>query len=310
MEIVLNELSFNDLAPNSEMADLAISEFMKISADLAKQTKQPTKILATFSLLNQLLTENGYVLQQWLTKQAKDDKTRFLASLTKEPLVRDYQPYYFLDNQETKGFAIAQEKDLLTISYNAVGKWQNSHYKLLRIEENSEIISEYEIEANHISKTEHLAIFANWISEKHNITQNSLLQSCKTVEEFWQLKSQLYPNLIFCDNAKDNLAFYTLNNPNILIAFQRLKLLDIYVESKPNKFNINAVGCKISGESETTLNSYSNERTFQLPDKNGKSAVFELHIKFGDAFRLHFYYENQKCYIGYIGRHLPTTKYN
>ena len=43
------------------------------------------------------------------------------------------------------------------------------------------------------------------------------------------------------------------------------------------------------------------ERMFKLP--NGRTECFELHIKTGNL-RFHFFPENLKIYIGYIGVHL------
>jgi hypothetical protein len=44
-----------------------------------------------------------------------------------------------------------------------------------------------------------------------------------------------------------------------------------------------------------------------MPD--GRRECFELHIKTGNL-RFHFLPENGRIYIGYIGKHLDTDKFN
>ena len=53
---------------------------------------------------------------------------------------------------------------------------------------------------------------------------------------------------------------------------------------------------------------YYNKRVFSMPD--GRRVCFELHIKTSGNLRIHLYPEANKIYIGYIGKHLDTDKYN
>lgn len=54
-----------------------------------------------------------------------------------------------------------------------------------------------------------------------------------------------------------------------------------------------------------------NMRLFQLP--NGNTFFFTYHIKFNtpaiSPCRIYVYPDGDKCYIGYIGKHLPTAKF-
>jgi hypothetical protein len=71
-------------------------------------------------------------------------------------------------------------------------------------------------------------------------------------------------------------------------------------------FDIKAL-VRASGESQTTLQMYSGERTFLCPD--GVSRVFQWHLKRDDATRIHFFDfpERRRILIGYIGPHLPIA---
>ena len=62
-----------------------------------------------------------------------------------------------------------------------------------------------------------------------------------------------------------------------------------------------------SGESETTLNMYSEERTFRCPD--GESRLFQWHLKRAANTRIHFLDLPQKkrILVGYVGRHLRIS---
>jgi hypothetical protein len=61
-----------------------------------------------------------------------------------------------------------------------------------------------------------------------------------------------------------------------------------------------------SGESESTLDMYSDERTFQCPD--GQYRLFEWHLKRGDM-RIHFFDfpQRKRILVGYAGSHLRIS---
>jgi hypothetical protein len=64
----------------------------------------------------------------------------------------------------------------------------------------------------------------------------------------------------------------------------------------------------ISPESDKTMSQKKlrNQRIFSMPD--GRRECFELHIKSGDL-RFHFFPEDGKIYVGYIGEHLETDRF-
>jgi hypothetical protein len=75
-------------------------------------------------------------------------------------------------------------------------------------------------------------------------------------------------------------------------------------------FSTQGYSIETSGESEPTLNQYTQLRTFRCPDSEER--LFEQHVKLrGCNWRIHFLPENpsQAIIVGYIGRHLPTVKY-
>jgi hypothetical protein len=69
-----------------------------------------------------------------------------------------------------------------------------------------------------------------------------------------------------------------------------------------DNFDIHSLA-NASGESQSTLNRYSEERTFECPD--GQYRLFQWHLKRGDT-RIHFFDfpDKKRILVGYAGAHL------
>jgi len=131
-----------------------------------------------------------------------------------------------------------------------------------------------------------------------------------TPKTLWERKEKLFSKLILCPSVEDDLK--KIGSKYFSQIVNKLVALDKYVTTKwlVGEFNYRdanySSSLTISPESKGTMEKYGNERLFKMPD--GTTKYFELHIKTGDL-RFHFYPENRKIYIGYIGKHLPTVKY-
>jgi hypothetical protein len=132
-----------------------------------------------------------------------------------------------------------------------------------------------------------------------------------TAKSLWERRGVLFSRVMFCPSVENNLkqpvvAAYL---PQIV---DRLAELDRYAATNWTSGDFNyhdANACsslRISPESRATMNQarLHNLRIFSLPD--GRRECFDLHIKTGDL-RFHFYPENGKIYVGYIGSHLSTA---
>lgn len=93
--------------------------------------------------------------------------------------------------------------------------------------------------------------------------------------------------------------------------YKRLLELQRVAEVMENKFN-KEVSTKATPESGATLERFSIEHTFLLPD--GNTQIFSWHTRFtGDyAGRIFFHPVPEKkiIYVGHIGHKLPTVKYH
>jgi len=127
---------------------------------------------------------------------------------------------------------------------------------------------------------------------------------------FWGNKQKLFDRIEFCDSIEDNKKYF-LGLPNQDAVIDKLTRLEMYcLDCWNGSFDFDdfkeKTGINFSPESQSTLNQFSKERTFRLPD--GENHVFSWHIKVGDT-RIYFYPKNDVIYIPYIGTHLPTKKF-
>lgn len=142
--------------------------------------------------------------------------------------------------------------------------------------------------------------FQKWIS---NYPEKSIVEQYNSINEIWEKREEIFPNLIFCGDTQNQLGNFGINDKRLRTILEKLNVLDNYL-SKNEKLDFDNLNFKISGESTSTMQQYGNLREFKLP--NGKYEIFELHIKL-PTLRIHIFPNNKgKCYVGYIGNHLQT----
>ncbi|MDR3246662.1 MAG: hypothetical protein LBT50_09560 [Prevotellaceae bacterium] len=163
------------------------------------------------------------------------------------------------------------------------------------------------------------ANFDESISERHiydkdsysNFKQKNLWEL--TSKSFWERRKLLFSKIILCPSVENDLK--RIGTTYLSQIRNKLTELDRYVANywDDENFNYNDANAKsslnISPESKKTMEQekYYNQRVFTMPD--GTRECFELHIKTGNL-RFHFYPQNKIIYVGYIGKHLDTDKYN
>lgn len=123
------------------------------------------------------------------------------------------------------------------------------------------------------------------------------------------LKKFCFPKITFCGHSEAQLTSYG-SGKKFYQCLEQFSILQEYLNNwEDGDFsyqNLKAsTAIDLSPESKSTMDKYSQERVFQLPD--GGTDVFELHIKLGDI-RIHILEDNPKkmMMIGYIGSHLNT----
>jgi hypothetical protein len=134
-----------------------------------------------------------------------------------------------------------------------------------------------------------------------------------TPESLWERRKVLFSRIVLCANVENDIK--KIGGTYLEQIVNKLKELDKYlvIYWTEGLFNYKDANEKaplnISPESKKTMEQekYYNQRLFSMPD--GRKLCFDLHIKTGNL-RFHFYPENGKVYVGYIGKHLDTYKYN
>lgn len=139
-------------------------------------------------------------------------------------------------------------------------------------------------------------------------------KSISSGQDLWEQWDELFPNLIKCENVK-NCLYRDPEKNHIEKVIEQLNLLQQYFSSLKNSFSLNELkklGIDVSDESDTVKKNQKLKkvRFFKLPD--GSKEYFYYHTKFFGKFESRLYFlpisNSSKCYIGYIGRHLPTAK--
>lgn len=302
MDLVFNELSVQfDLPEDQKEAVLCLKKMHEILIKYRKAIKSPTANILSDQKFSEysLVKDYSIDLKAIFRELPKDVRSMLTKAITSKPMLRDIPPFYsFVYNQqnepEVKGFAYAYENDFYSISYN-YSIWKEEEYELLRIADELE----EKVKVKHFIE-----------SSTDELGDDSFYKSLRNSKELWDQIENVYPNLVFCGNTEQQICNTSLKDKRLRTAYRKLKVLNDGLEDNDiGSFEYKKLGITISGESESTLNLFSNERTFSIP-KTDREEIFQLHIKSGD-WRYHFFLDKEikKCYIGYIGKHLRTAKY-
>lgn len=134
-----------------------------------------------------------------------------------------------------------------------------------------------------------------------------------TPGSFWERRESLFSKITLCSSIENDIK--KIGGTYLEQIVFKLKELDKYVVQYWKEANFNYTDANekaplnISPESKKTMGQekYYNQRIFSMPD--GRRECFELHIKTGNL-RFHFFPENRRIYVGYIGKHLDTDRFN
>jgi len=142
-------------------------------------------------------------------------------------------------------------------------------------------------------------------------TFNQFVLNCKvkkaydSVKDFWDTREVLFPNLIFCNEVKEQISSFSITDDRFKLIDDKLKLLNNFTGKwTEGAFNLKNLGLDSSPDTPTRINSTLKFRTFLCPGLGNR--VFSYHSKWyvgNEPFRLYFFPEssNRKVYVGYIG---------
>ncbi|WP_293352734.1 MULTISPECIES: hypothetical protein [unclassified Microcoleus] len=307
LEMVFNELSARNLAPDISTAQQWMSELISTMREAKRCGLKGIRTQADFHAM--VLAEN-YPLSRWRNdSQVNREERTFLRTLaTKTPLsvdipdleikikVEDPDCELSLQGSQAEGFKVAHYLETLAISLNSDSLWNGSRIKLelIQIDENRELIEE-SVEILHASQKNHVLEHADWIKKRQ---QTGVADGL----ELWNRRAELFSSLEFC--ARVNPQIQSVVDPTMLRQVLR-KLFELDELSKnwtDGSLDLDNLPSKVSPESESRLKQFREQLNIKCLD--GTKRIFSLHVRMTPgAWRLHFCTElgPGKIIIGYIG---------
>lgn len=137
--------------------------------------------------------------------------------------------------------------------------------------------------------------------KKNCTTQNAY----NSVEDYWNSRVALFPNLIFCERVWEQISHLSVNDDRFKLINEKLKRLNSFTRQwTAGVFDFKSLGLDNSPDTPTRVANTLALRTFDCPGIGNR--VFSLHIKWSygkEFFRLYYFpnENNHRVYIGYIG---------
>jgi hypothetical protein len=198
-------------------------------------------------------------------------------------------------NNEPKGLVYAYRLKALSVSLKTHELWKNNVISLLQVtnNEDGELLEE-NIEVRHASSINHVIEHQTWIKNRLQDNINSGL-------DLWNKIKKIFPHLEFCDSVEKQLQNIKNSHPIFQAIIKKLTEVENASENwTSGNFDLNSLPSKATPESESRLQKFEKELTFQCPD--GEARLFSLHIRMTPgAWRLYFYpLKPTEIIIGYI----------
>jgi hypothetical protein len=306
--LVFNDLSAIHMAPSSAVASGHLEEFSEILVD---QRIKGKKVLVTPGHSLQIQISAGYSVGRWLAESRGGDREKRLRIKTLMDRRNEYSDCVSLDELESqdveyrysgqtaRGLLVAFSVDGLAVSLRSSDQWNVPSIDLEKFWIEDEDVQTRNLNVLHACRAAHLEVHADWLRQREPLPPVN-------GTELWNSKASLFSRLDFCESVEDQLKILVGNDPRFRSAMRGLRDLQHYCESwNTHNFDIHQLA-NASGESQSTLNMYSDERTFRCPD--GEYRLFEWHLKRGDM-RIHFFDfpEQKRILVGYVGNHLRMS---
>lgn len=315
-------LSFNELSLENVLCDITSEEQARdLITDLVKFIKN----LKTDNLCDGLIVCNDflaislyekYCLAEWLHDELVEKTYRqFMQSYICKYCFyidsTDFQSEFIIciEERDHKGIGcmVAVEHETPIISLISSALWKKFYVdgNYITITENAELESKKVTLENWTSITDIEKLKVQFV--------NNIFVKVTSGQDLWEKRSAIFPNLVFCESVKDQL-YSDPEHFHIVKIMERLKNLQDYFSGENDRYDpkVLGYGARTESESVKTNSDLKKYRLFRMP--NGEEKYFFDHIGFSGKFsggRIYFLpsISERKCYIGYIGRHLPTKKF-
>jgi hypothetical protein len=207
---------------------------------------------------------------------------------------------YAINGAVSEALQAAHLMELPLVSFNH-GDWKQAilHASVQEIDDEGALLNGHVTQVN-FSETAHFAIHSDWIEnrKKQRFAEPALL---------WQRRVEIFPNLDFSSHVESQLLGFPVNGElfpqiaNRLFEMQRVAALGA-------PFDKNAFRCMCKASSQSTIDRFGEAYSFKARD--GESILCHWHFNLPDGYRLYFGVRGTEYVIGYIGKHLPTTRFH
>lgn len=318
MQMILNELSAGFPVESVETGKLLMEYLLKTCFEVKSIIHNDSILLdqdyRSFELAS------GYRIEQWRNDPTVDieSKRKFRVLLNKsvvynseefeQEMEGDFSTEFQNKMCTSKGCLLVYEMDGVAVSFLSSEHWKISEIEgtYTKLADDGEL-EQSQIKIPNVSCDENIIIFKAYFERKKEDWRYTNIVSGQDVV---RIAEEQFPNLRFCENAiqgcKKNVGVAEAGQ-----VYKRLLELQNAAETMENKFDKNMLA-KATPESKVTLEQFSVEHTFKLPD--GKIQLFSWHVRYtgGYAGRIFFHPvpEEKIIYIGHVGHKLPTVKYH
>lgn len=327
MYVVFNDISTKfcaEVFDDHYEARNCISDFVTLLRNIKKMPNFK-KFFVTEDFYNLHFSGNDYTIHDWCRdQQVKHDYISSWMTLRDMHCelidLKNFQntieldecsEVFLLDCSENKhsfiGGIIAFENSYPLVSVKSHEHWQQAELLGKRdyLDEEIEDIRSSDVQFENIHEAKQLSDIIDRYEE------DSFAQ-ISSAQDLWEKKESLFTNVILCDSVKNNLDLRP-SKGHIDHVIKKLRMLDKYFSEYSGFFSHEDLKLGSRPESSYVENDpkLKNMRRFKLP--NGENRYFMYHFDYPATFcgRIHFFPDDteKKCYVGYIGPHLPTKKF-
>lgn len=312
MDQIFNELSVSACYPNKYAAQVGMDSAIDVSLSLSKHGMSNN--IRTTSDFKERLLANEYSVADWSRDKTgnKDKRRHFLTYATKSPYIENYYDEkeqneklfeFRFEQRIALGLGLAYLWNTSSISLDGDSRFINGHVVLseYRVIENEESINDISVFT--FSKTEQVEAHKDSIKD-------SLYSIINCGSDIIRNAKEMLPFLSFCPKAIDQIKGLRGSEQFFPEVLNHLFILnDSMREWSGGSYTLSL---DFSTESPSTMSNkeYAQKRTFVCNDNIERQFRFHSKIKSANK-RIYFFpqVENKLVHIGYVGDHLPTTKF-
>ncbi len=318
MQMIVNELSARFPAESIEDGKQMMDSFLRTCFQV-KGIIQNDSILMDQDY-NSFELAPGYRIEQWRNDPGVDieDKRRFRFLVNKSVVYNsgefeqeqgwDFRTEFLHGQRSSRGCLLAYEMDGVAVSFLSSPHWRIEEIEGIYTELTDDgSLKESSVKIPNVSYDGNVDSFRGYYEEKRKAWRYTQIVSG---QDILNLAPKVFPNLIFCENAVDGCR-RSVGVSEAGQVYKRLLELQHAAENMGDTFD-KSVLAKATPESGATLERFSEEHSFRLPD--GSVQRFSWHVRFTGGYggRIFFYPipEEKLIYIGHVGHKLPTVKYH